>query len=139
MEMLDDRKLEVTLVMFEAHMGRQLKDNGLEYELYQRVLQAVADLGREVVHIPPLGWDGHAVGVQCSLPCVEVENLLQRLECTREQKKGTNHESCSSFSGLAVKGHHVVLVLPQPGLHVLAEGENLAELGQGLDSILSDG
>ena len=77
MEMLDDRKLEVTLVMFEAHMGRQLKDNGLEYELDQRVLQAVADLGREVVHIPPLGWDGHAVGVQCSLPCIEVENLLQ--------------------------------------------------------------
>ena len=48
MEMLDDRKLEVTLVMSEAHMGRQLKDNGLEYELDQRVLQAVADLGREV-------------------------------------------------------------------------------------------
>ena len=44
MEMLDDREPEVTLVMSEAHMGRQLKDNGLEYELDQRVLQAVADL-----------------------------------------------------------------------------------------------
>ena len=44
MEMLDDREPEVTLVMSEAHMGRQLKGNALEYELDQRVLQAVADL-----------------------------------------------------------------------------------------------
>ena len=43
-EMLDDREPEVTLVMSEAHMGRQLKGNALEYELDQRVLQAVADL-----------------------------------------------------------------------------------------------
>ena len=44
MEMLDDREPEVTLVMSEAHMRRQLKGNALEYELDQRVLQAVADL-----------------------------------------------------------------------------------------------
>ena len=40
--------------------------------------------------------------------------------------------TCSSFSGLAVNGRHVVLVLPQPGLHVSAERENLAELGWGV-------
>ena len=75
--MWDDRELEVTLVMTKANMRRRLKDDGLEHELGRRVLEAAADLGGEVVHIPPLGWDGHAVGVQCSLPCVEVENLLQ--------------------------------------------------------------
>ena len=44
----------------------------------------------------------------------------------------TSFLTCSSLAGLAVDGRHVVLVLPQPGLHVSAEGENLAELGRGV-------
>ena len=51
----------MTLVMVEANMGRRLMDDGLKHEPDGRTVQAAADLGWKVVHIPPLGWDGNAV------------------------------------------------------------------------------
>ena len=36
--MLDDRELEVTLVMAESNMRRRLKDDGLEHDPDGRVL-----------------------------------------------------------------------------------------------------
>ena len=44
----------------------------------------------------------------------------------------TSFLTCSSLTSLAVDGGHVVLVLPEPGLHVSAEGEDLAELWRGV-------
>ena len=56
--MLDDRELQMTLVMAEANMGdghgETAKDDGLEHEPDGRVLQDTADLGGKVVHITPL-------------------------------------------------------------------------------------
>ena len=70
--MLDDRELEVTLVMAESNMRRRLKDDGLEHDPDGRVLQDTADLGGKVVHITPLGWDDHTIRVECPLACKEV-------------------------------------------------------------------
>ena len=66
----------MTLVMAEANMGdghgETAKDDGLEHEPDGRVLQDTADLGGKVVHITPLGWDGHTIRVECPLAFKEV-------------------------------------------------------------------
>ena len=74
--MLDDRELQMTLVMAEANMGdghgETAKDDGLEHEPDGRVLQDTADLGGKVVHITPLGWDGHTIRVEYPLAFKEI-------------------------------------------------------------------
>ena len=55
-------------MLAEADMGRWLEDDGLKHEPGGRVLQIAADLGGEVVHIPPLGLNDYAVAVECSFP-----------------------------------------------------------------------
>ena len=56
----------------------------------------------------------------------------QRNENHKNLQNNIYNVTCSPLAGLAVDGRHVVLVLPEPGRHVSAEGEDLAELWRGV-------
>ena len=59
MEALDDRKLKMKFMIAEANMRQRLENDGPGHEPGRQVLQAADDLGGEIVHVPPLGWDSH--------------------------------------------------------------------------------
>ena len=54
------------------------------------------------------------------------------MEVLQSREKRRKAQICLSLASLAVDIRHVVLVLPEPGLDVSAEGEDLAELGRGV-------
>jgi len=71
---------------------------------------------------------------------VEVQGLLSLLELPSVQQVGTDHNAGAALSCLTVDGRHVLLVLAQPLIQVLAERLDQLQLGRVvvLERVLSD-
>jgi hypothetical protein len=61
---------------------------------------------------------------------VKVENALRVGEVAAVEEVAADHDARSAFSGLAVHGRHVALVLRQPRVHVFAEGADQRKVGR---------
>lgn len=83
---------------------------------------------------------GHYLLVAGADLSVEVQSLLRLLKLASVQQVGTDHHAGAAFSGLAVDGGDVLLVLAQPLVQVFAEGLDELQLGRVvvLERILSD-
>ena len=69
------------------------------------------------------------LAIICSLHSVVVQYLISTAIIARVDQICANHDPRPPLPGLAVDGAHVFLVLRQPLLHILAEGQDRLEWG----------
>lgn len=61
---------------------------------------------------------------------VEIQSFLRLLKLASVQQVGADHNTGAAFSGLAMNGGDVLLVLAQPLVQVFAEGLDELQLGR---------
>ena len=82
------------------------------------------------MNVTALARNRHPLLVGGSLRSVKVKNALGVVHQAAVQKVAANHDPRPAFSGLAVHGRHVALVLRQPRVHVFAEGADQRKVGR---------
>lgn len=87
-----------------------------------------------------LWQQGHYLFVAGADLSIEVQSLLRLLKLASVQQVGADHHAGAAFSGLAVDGSDVLLILTQPLVQVFAEGLDELQLGRVvvLERVLSD-